>query len=92
MNLQSITHFRLQKKLLILFAEEVVNFDANCVMASLENLETLFINIPLDENTENCIKNPFSNNDTVHSFIKEDVKELLQFASYEPFFTFHNKY
>ena len=30
--------------------------------------------------------------DTVHNFIKEDLKELLKFASYESFFTFDNEY
>ena len=60
-------------------------------MASLD-VESLFTNIPLDETIENCINDLFSNNDTVHNFIKEDLKELLQFASYESFFTFDNKY
>ena len=73
------------------FAEEVVNFDANCIMASL-GVESLFTNIPLDETIENCINDLFSNNDTVHNFIKEDLKELLKFASYESFFTFDNEY
>ena len=53
------------------FAEEVANFDANCIMASLD-VESLFTNIPLDETIENCINDLFSNNDTVHNFIKED--------------------
>ena len=60
-------------------------------MASLD-IESLFINIPLDETIENCINDLFSNNDTVHNFIKEDLKELLQFPSYGLFFTFDNKY
>ena len=33
-------------------------------------------NIPLDETFENCINDLFSDNDTVHNFIKEDLKEL----------------
>ena len=60
-------------------------------MTSLD-VESLFTNIPLDETIENCINDLFSNNDTVHNFIKEDLKELLQFASYESFFTFDNEY
>ena len=60
-------------------------------MASLD-VESLFTNIPLDETSENCINELFSNNDTVHNFIKEDLKELLKFASYESFFTFDNEY
>ena len=72
------------------FEEEVVNFDANCIMASLD-VESLLTNIPLDETTENCINDLFANNDTVHNFIKEDLKELLKFASYESVFTFDNE-
>ena len=60
-------------------------------MASL-GIESLFTNIPLDETIENCINDLFTNNDTVHNFIKEDFKELLKFAVYESFFTFDNEY
>ena len=41
---------------------------------------------------KNVINDLFSNNDTVHSFIKEDLKELVNFPSYESFFTFDNEY
>ena len=60
-------------------------------MASLE-VESLFTNIPLDETNENCINDLFSNNNTVHNFIKENLQELLKFVSYDSFFTFDNKY
>ena len=69
-------------------AEEVANFDTNCVLASLD-VESPFTNIPLYETIENCINDLFSNNDTVYNFLqfftvyKEDLKELLKFASYE---------
>ena len=59
-------------------------------MASLD-VEGLFSNLPLDETIENCIDDLFSNNDTVHNFIKEDLKELLKFVSNESFFTFDNE-
>ena len=55
--------------------EEVANFDANCIMESL-GIESLFTNILLYETIANCINDIFPNNDIVHSFIKEDVKEL----------------
>ena len=60
-------------------------------MASLD-VESLFTNIPLDETIENCINNLFTNNDAVHNFITEDLKELLKFATFESFFTFNNEY
>ena len=43
-------------------------------MASLD-VERLFTNIPLDETIANCINDLFSNNNTVHNFIKEILKE-----------------
>ena len=59
-------------------------------MASLD-VENLSTSIPLDETIENCIDDLF-HNDTVHNLIKEDLKELLKFSSYESFFTFENEY
>ena len=78
-----MTHFRLQRKLLIL--TPTVSWQA-CL-----DVESLFTNIPVDETIENCINDLFANNETVHNFIKADLKEL-KFASYESFFTFDNKY
>ena len=71
------------------FAEEVVNFGTNCIMASFEG-ESLFTNIPLDETIENCINDLFLM--IQFTIIKEDLKELLKFASYESLFTFDNEY
>ena len=73
------------------FAEDIINFDANCIMTSLD-VESLFTNIPMDETIENCINELFYNNDTVHNLIKEDLKEILKFASYESFFIFYYEY
>ena len=41
------------------FAEEVADFDANCIMERSE-IESLFTNIPLDVTVENCINDRFS--------------------------------
>ena len=49
------------------------------------DVENLFTNIPLYYKL-------FSNNDAVHNIIKEDLKELLKFASYDSFLTFDNEY
>ena len=39
----------------------------------MTHFQTLFTNIPLDETIENCKKDIFSNNDTVHNLTKEDL-------------------
>ena len=70
------------------FAEEVANFDSYRLL----DVECLFTNIPLYEAIENCINNLFSINYIVHNFIKEDLKELLKFVSYESFSTFDTEY
>ena len=43
------------------FAEEVVSYDHNLHIASLD-LESLFTNIPLEETIHNCVNDQFSNN------------------------------
>ena len=63
--------------------QRFVNFDVNFYHDKLR-LKSLFINIPFNETIENCMNNFFYNNDTVHNLIKDDLKELLKFASYEP--------
>lgn len=63
-------------------AEEVVSFDANSIMASL-NVNCLFINIPLYETIENCTSGFFSNNMVKEKISKENIKELLKFAAYQ---------
>ena len=40
------------------FAEEIVNFDTDCIMASLDT-ESLFANTPLEETIENCTNELF---------------------------------
>ena len=73
------------------FAKELDNFDANCIIASLD-AKSLFTNIQLGETIESCVNDLFSNNGRVHNPIKEDLKDLLKFAQYELFFIFDNKY
>ena len=61
-----MTHFRLQRKLLIL--APTVSWQA-CL-----DVESLFTNIPVDETIENCINDLFANNETVLS--KQILKNL----------------
>ena len=43
------------------FVEEVVNYDHNLYMASLD-VESLFINITVEETSKNSVSDLFSNN------------------------------
>ena len=60
-------------------------------MTSLD-VQSFFTNFPSDETIKNYISDLSSKNDRVHNFIKEGLKELLKFASYESFFTLDNEY
>ena len=72
------------------FAEEVVNYDHNLYMASLD-VESLFTNIPLEETIKNCAKDLFSNNFYSGKLSRKDLSELLKLATTESFFIFDNK-
>ena len=61
-------------------------------MASLD-VDTLFNNIPLDQTIDICVKKLFKTPDTVDKEMsKNDIGDLLNFATKESFFTFNNKF
>ena len=72
------------------FAEEVVNYDHNLYMASLD-VESLFTNIPLEETIKNCVNNLFSNNFYSGKLSRKDLYDLLKLGTTESSFIFHNK-
>ena len=72
------------------FAEEVVNYDNNLYMASL-NVESLFTNIPLKETVNNYVNDLFSNNFYSGKLSRKDLNELLKLATIESSFIFDNK-
>ena len=72
------------------FAEEVVNYDHNLYMASLD-VEFLFTNIPLEETIKNCVNDLFSNNFYSGKLSRKDLNELLKLATIESSFIFDNK-
>ena len=72
------------------FAEEVVHYDHNLYMASLD-VDSSFTNIPLEETTKNCVNYLFSNNFSSGKLSRKDLYELLKLATTKSSFIFDNK-
>ena len=61
-------------------------------MASLD-VDALFCNITLNETTDICLKKLFKTPDTlVKGISKNDLRDLLNLATKESFFTFNSKF
>ena len=73
------------------FAEEVVHYDHNLYMASLD-IESSFTNIPLEETNKNCVNYLFSNNFPSGKLCRKGLYELLKLATTKSSFIFHNKF
>ena len=76
-------------------AEEVVNYDHNLYVASLD-VELLFTNIPLEETIKNCVNDLFSNIIIIILYYSgklsiKDLYELLKLSTTESSFSFDNK-
>ena len=56
-------------------------------MASLD-VESLFINIPLNEVIDICIDGLFCDTNTIRNLDRNDMRELLTLAAYGSFFIF----
>ena len=72
------------------FAEEVVNYDHNLYIASL-NVEPLFTNITLQETIKNCVNDLFCHNFYSSKLSRKNLYELLKLATTESSFIFDNK-
>ena len=72
------------------FVEEVVNYDHNLYMASLD-VESLFTNIPLEETIMNYVNDLFSNNFYGGKLSRKDLHNLVKIATTESSFIFDNK-
>ena len=72
------------------FDEEVVSYDRNLYMASLD-VESLFTNIPLEETINNCVNDLFSNNFCSDKLSEKDFYDLFKLATAESSFIFDNK-
>ena len=62
------------------FAKEVINFDHNLFMASLD-VESLFTNIPVDETIKNAVDDWFSSNMYQGKLSKSELYYLLKLAT-----------
>ena len=62
------------------FAEEVVNYDHNLYMASLD-VQSLIPNIPFEETIKNCVNDLFSNSFCSGKLSRKDLCELLKLAT-----------
>ena len=71
------------------FAKEVINFDHNLFMASLD-VESLFTNIPVDETIKNAVDDLFSSNMYQGKLSKSELYYLLKLATSESSFIFDN--
>ena len=69
------------------FAKEVINFDHNLFMASLD-VESLFTNISVDETVENEVDDLFSSNIYQGKLAKSELYYLLKLATSESSFIF----
>ena len=72
------------------FAEEVVNYDHNLYIASLD-VESLFNNIPSEETIKNCVNDLFSNNFYSGKLSRKDLYDLLKIATTVSSFFLYNK-
>ena len=72
------------------FAEEVVNYDHNLYIASLD-VASLFTNIPLEETIKNFVNSLFSDNFYSDKLSRKDLYDLLKLATIELSFIFDNK-
>ena len=70
------------------FAEEICEQDPTLTMGSL-GVDSLFINIPLDETIDICINQLFENTDTIEGFKKSELKQLLCLATNKSYFIFN---
>ena len=73
------------------FAEELLNFDSNLVMASFD-VESLFTNIPLQETIDLCIELLFNDKLNIDGFTITDFHGLLTVTMSESLVLFDGEY
>ena len=72
------------------FAEEIVEQESEFFIGSLA-VDSLFINIPLEETIDICTNTLFENTEKVEGLSKREFKELLFLATKESYIIFNGK-
>ena len=73
------------------FAKDIINQNSNWFMVSLY-VDSLFINVPLDETIKICIDELFKSEMTVSGLSKKELFEMLSLTLKESVILFDNKY
>ena len=73
------------------FAEEICKQDPNLYVTS-QDVDSLFTNIPVDENIDICIDSLYKNDENTPKIPKDVLHNLLTVATTESFFMFNNKF
>ena len=73
------------------FAEELLNYDSNLMMASFD-VESLFTNIPLQETIALCVKLLFNDKSNIDGFTITDFHQLLTSIISESLVLFDGEY
>ena len=73
------------------FSRGILHQNPNLFMKNLD-VDSLFINIPLDETINITIEKLFSQNETVHNLNKDQFKCLLTLATKKSYFLFNGNY
>ena len=73
------------------FAEELLNYDSNLVMASFD-VESLFTNIPLQETNDLCVERFLNDKPNIDGFTITDFHELLTVTMSESLVLFDGTY
>ena len=83
--LKSLTSDEYTVKNSFAFAEEIVEQDSELFVGSLD-VDSLFVNIALEETIDICTNTIFENTEEVEDLSKIEFKELLSLATKESYF------
>ena len=73
-------------------AKDTYKKKMKAIVSDRSKFESLFTNVYLEDTIDKIINDLFLITDKVHDFEREELKQLLTFASYESFFIFDGEY